>query len=127
MVTMPVSASTLTSQQCTPKPGPAPVTLSWAWPLIGPPVLPACAASWARVSGSKSPTLEPAGLAMPFSQMMPSGSTFQILPARTLSSRIMSRTEFTTARPVAKVTRLPPVTKLKPIDAVSAITGRTLS
>ena len=39
----------------------------------------------------------------------------------------MSRTEFTTARPVAKVTRLPPVTKLKPIEAVSAITGRTLS
>ena len=63
---------------------------------------------------------------MPFSQITPSGSTFQILAARTLSSRIMSRTEFTTARPVAKVTRLPPVTKLKPIEAVSAITGRTL-
>ena len=54
---------------------------------------------------------------MPFSQITPSGSTFQILAARTLSSRIMSRTEFTTARPVAKVTRLPPVTKLKPIEA----------
>ena len=53
---------------------------------------------------------------MPFSQITPSGSTFQILAARTLSSRIMSRTEFTTARPVAKVTRLPPVTKLKPIE-----------
>ena len=39
----------------------------------------------------------------------------------------MSRTEFTTAMPVAKVTRLPPVTRVKPIDAVSAITGRTLS
>ena len=89
--------------------------------------MPAWAASSASVSGSKVPTLAPAGLAMPFSQITPSGSTFQILAARTLSSRIMSRTEFTTARPVAKVTRLPPVTKLKPIEAVSAITGRTLS
>ena len=32
-----------------------------------------------------------------------------------------------TARPVARVTRLPPVTPVKPIEAVSATMGRTRS
>src|SRR5258708_35209018 len=117
MVTQPVSASTFRSQQCPPKPGPAPVTLSWAWPLIGPPVLPACAASCAKVSGSNSPTLEPAGLAIPFSQITPSGSTFQILAARTLSSRIMSRTEFPTAGPGGEGARPPPGPEVEAVGA----------
>ena len=68
-----------------------------------------------------------AGFASPSSQTTASGSTSQSFAARRRHSPITSRTELMIARPLAKVTRLPPVTKLKPIDAVSAMIGRTLS
>jgi len=42
------------------------------------------------LSGSKVPTLAPAGFAMRFSQITSSGSTFQILAARTLSTGMPS-------------------------------------
>ena len=95
------------------------MTLSWAWPLIGPLVRPAaCEIGEAE----RLPASPPVGLAMPFSQITASGSIFKILAARTLSSRIMSRTEFHHREfRAAKLTpRRPPVTKLKPIEAVIA-------
>ena len=60
-------------------------------------------------SGLKSPTLLLAGLAQPSSQTTPSGSTFHIFAARTHSSWIIILVASTTAMPVAKVTREPPV------------------
>jgi hypothetical protein len=76
---------------------------------IGAPVCARLAAISLSDSGSKSPTLLLAGLAQPSSQTTPSGSTSHILAARTHNSWINFLAVSTTAMPVAKVTREPPV------------------
>src|SRR4029077_16940931 len=60
-------------------------------------------------SGLKGFRLLLAGLAQPSSQTTPSGSTSHILAARMHSSWINFLAVSTTAMPVAKVTREPPV------------------
>src|SRR5262249_62016539 len=75
-----------------------------------PPVVAALAAISLSDSGAKVPTLLLAGLAWPSSHTTPSGSTFHILAARTHSSWMIVFVVSTTAWPVAKVTREPPVT-----------------
>src|SRR5437870_5658258 len=77
---------------------------------IGPPVSPRFAAISLIDSGGKSPTLLLAGLAQPSSQTTPSGSTFHVLAARAHNSTMTFLVASTTAMPVAKVTREPPVT-----------------
>src|SRR5262244_3133042 len=77
---------------------------------IGPPVCARLAAISLIDSGLKSPTLLLAGRAWPFSQTTPSGSTPQVLAARTHISLIAILVASTTAVPVANVTREPPVT-----------------
>ena len=107
---MPVSGSTSTSQNWVEKPGAWPPAFTDADAVIGPPVAAAFAASSFSDSGSKSPTLLPAGLAKPSSQTTPSGSTSQISAARLHRSLMTVLVAFTTAVPVANVTRDPPVT-----------------
>ena len=51
----------------------------------------------------------------------------QIIAARFFSSSTTFSAACVTAMPVAKVTRLPPVRKVKPIEAVSPTIGRTCS
>ena len=92
------------------KPGACPPAFTDAAAVIGPPVADDFAASAFSDSGSKSPTLEPAGLANPSSQITPSGSTSQISAARLHRSLTTALEAFTTAVPVANVTREPPVT-----------------
>ena len=94
---------------------------------MGPPVTVFFAAISLRDSGSKSPTLLLAGLACPSSQTTPSTSTSQMRAARCRRSSMSFFDALMTARPVARVTRLPPVTPVKPIEAVSATMGRTRS
>src|SRR5215472_333947 len=110
MVTFPVSGSTSTSQNWVEKPGAWPPAFTDAAAVIGPPVADAFAANAFSDSGSKLPTLLPAGLANPSSQITPSGSTSQITAARRHRSLITFLVAFTTAVPDAKVTRDPPVT-----------------
>src|SRR5271166_6016463 len=110
MVTLPVSGSTSTSQNWVEKPGAWPPAFTDAVAVIGPPVADDFAASAFSDRGSKSPTLLPAGLANPSSQITPSGSTSQITAARRHRSLITVLVAFTTAVPDANVTREPPVT-----------------
>src|SRR5205823_13441317 len=89
----------------------------------------AVGAAWAAISfgdiGLNSPTLRPAGLAQPSSQTTPSTSTSQIIAARARRSSTSFLQASTTAMPVAKVTRDPPVTWVYPTEAVSATIART--
>src|ERR1700760_389578 len=110
MVTLPVSGSTSTSQNWVEKPGAWPPAFTDAAAVIGPPVADDLAASAFSDSGSNSPTLAPAGLAKPSSQITASGSTSQISAARWHRSLITFLVAFTTAVPVRNVTREPPVT-----------------
>src|SRR3974390_3140721 len=109
MVTLPVSGSTSTSQNCVAKPGAWPPALTEAAVVIGPPVTAALPASSFNDIGLKSPTLLDAGLAAPSSQTTPSTSTSQIIAARARNSSTTFLLASTTATPVAKVTREPPL------------------
>src|SRR5215475_2896960 len=115
------------SQNWAVKPGAHAVGFTDPAATIGPPVCARLAAISLSDSGWKSPTLLLAGLAQPSSQTTPSGSTFHILAARTHNSWINVLVVSTTAMPVAKVTREPPVRCVYPTDAVSATIGRTRS
>src|ERR1700733_9797333 len=107
---MPVCGSTSTSQNRVENPGACPPALTNPDALIGPPVADDFAASAFSDSGLKSPTLLLAGLAKPSSHTTPSGSTSQIIAARLHRSTMTFLVAFTTAVPVANVTREPPVT-----------------
>ena len=98
-----------------------------ARPLIGPPVLAAMAAIRANDSGSNSPTLVLDATARPSSHTTPSASTSQIIAARARSCPTTSLAASTTAMPDAKVTLLPPVRSLNPMEWVSPMMGRTLA
>src|SRR5215470_10517704 len=98
------------SQNWVAKPGATTIGLTLAAATIGPPVVGLLAAISLSDSGLKSPTLLLAGLAWPSSHTTPSGSTFHIFAARTHSSAMILLVVSTTAAPVAKVTREPPVT-----------------
>src|SRR5439155_11350374 len=71
IVTLPVSGSTSTSQNCVEKPGAMPPALTEAAAVIGPPVNAFLAANSLNDIGAKSPTLLLAGLAGPPSQITP--------------------------------------------------------
>src|SRR4029077_3802844 len=120
IVTLPVSGSTSTSQNCVEKPGAIPPALTEAAAVIGPPVNAFLAANTLNDIGWKSPTLLLAGLAWPSSQITPSTSTSQIIAARPRNSSMIFLLASTTAMPVANVTRDPPVTWVYPTDEVSA-------
>src|SRR5260370_3729473 len=83
IVTLPVSGSTSTSQNCVEKPGAMPPALTEAAAVIGPPVSAFLAASSLNDNGAKSPTLLLAGFAWPSSHTTPSTSTSQIIIAPT--------------------------------------------
>src|SRR6185503_16608101 len=97
-------------QNCVAKPGATTLGLTPAAATIGPPVDPRVAAISLIDIGLKSPTLLDAGRAWPFSQTTPSGSTPHFLAARLHMSAMTILVASTTAMPVAKVTREPPVT-----------------
>jgi hypothetical protein len=109
------------------KPGPAPWAFSDTSALIGPPVRPDFSAIAAIDSGSNAPALEPAGNAWPSFHSTASTGMSQICAARDLSCSTTFSAACVAAMPVAKVTRLPPVTWVKPIDTVSPTTVRTIS
>ncbi len=95
-----------------PKLGAAPWALMWAWPAIGPPVLPAILAISASDSGSNSPALLPAGTAQPFSHLTASSGISQMLGGARAGlldhhlGRLLDRDA------VEKVAREPPVRKV---------------
>lgn len=107
------------------KAGAAPCALIETWPVIGPPVAPAFAARSASDNGSNAPAFEPAGRAAPLSQTTASMSMFQIFAARSRKVRTTLSVAWDTAMPAAKVTRLPPVVALMPMEFVSPIWART--
>ena len=110
--------------ECVARLGPAPCALMAALPTIGPPVLPAVLA----ISASDSPLARRRRQrACPSSQTTSSSGISQIFAARSRSWRITSRAASITAMPLEKVTRLPPVRKLKPSALVSPMIGLTLS
>src|SRR5262249_18915974 len=76
-------------------------------------------------SGSNSPALEPAGNAIPSRHSTASTGISQIIAARSFSFSTTLSAAWVAAIPVAKVTREPPVTCVKPIDVVSATTAGT--
>jgi len=98
------------SQNWVAKPGATAAGFTPAAAVMGPPVAARLAAISLIDIGLKSPTLLLAGLAWPSSQTTPSGSTPHVLAARTHMSAIAIFVALTTARPVANVTREPPVT-----------------
>ena len=69
----------------------------------------------------------PAGWAAPSRQSTASGVISQIVAARDLSCSTTFSAAMVAAMPVAKVTRLPPVTWVKPIELVSPTIVRTRS
>src|SRR6266853_1704875 len=117
IVTLPVSGSTSTSQNCVVTPGAHAAGFTDAAATIGPPVCARLTAISLSDSGWKLPTLLLAGLAQPSSQTTPSGSTPHILAARTHSSFMILLVVSTTTIPVAKVTREPAVRCAYPTDA----------
>src|SRR6516164_4017588 len=125
IVTLPVSGSISTSQNWVEKPGACPPALTEAAAVSGPPVKAFLAAISFSDNGGKSPTLLEAGLAWPSSQTTPSTSTSQIIAARARNSSTIFLLASTTAMPVAKVTREPPVGLVKPTEEVSATSERT--
>src|SRR2546423_9318693 len=98
-----------------------------AWALAAPQVRHDLRAISAKGSGSKLPALGPAGQALPSFHSTASGLMSQIIAARFFSSSTTFSAAWVTAMPVAKVTRLPPVRKQKPVELVSATIGRTCS
>ena len=107
--------------------GPAPCAFTDTSDVTGPPVRAAFSAISASDSGSNAPALVPAGCAAPSRQSTASGVMSQIIAARCLSCSTTFSAAMVAAMPVANVTRDPPVTWVKPIDAVSATIVRTLS
>ena len=107
------------------EPGPAPCAFTDTSEVTGPPVRAAFSAMSASDSGSNAPALVPAGCAAPSRQSTASGVMSQIIAARCFSWSTTFSAAMVAAMPVAKVTRQPPVTWVKPIDAVSATIVRT--
>ncbi len=90
--------------------------------MIGPPVRAKRGASCLSVIGG---TPLPLAKNLPSLNSTSSGFFSQILAARSFNWRSASLAASYTAMPVAKVTRLPPVTSVWPIESVSATIGRT--
>ena len=112
---------------CAPKPGPAPWALRVTSALSGPPVRAVWAAMAASGMGRRPALLSSLQTAAPLAQVTESMGTSHSLAARAFMSSTSFSAACTTAMPVAKVVREPPVSMEKPIDAVSATIGRTFS